>query len=114
VVALDDAGEVAALPALDGLADTVGGETAARLLARVKPGGVVGSVVGEPPGAKERGLVVHAIYTHPDAKRLGDLAEAVARGELRIPVSQRFPLAQAGDAHRLGERGGVGKLLLVP
>jgi NADPH:quinone reductase-like Zn-dependent oxidoreductase len=114
VVAIDDDREVSALPALDALADAVGGGTAARLLAKVKPGGVVGSVLGEPPGAKERGLTVRAFLAHPDPKRLGELAEAVARGELLIPVSRRFPLAEAAEAHQLAERGGVGKVLLMP
>jgi len=114
VVALDDQREVAGLPELDAIADTVGGETTAALLVKVKRGGVVGSVVGEPAGAKERGLTVRAMLTHPDAKRLGELAEAAVRGELRIPISKRFPLAQAREAHRLAERGGVGKVLIVP
>jgi NADPH:quinone reductase-like Zn-dependent oxidoreductase len=114
VVALDDDAAVSALPALDGLADAVGGPTTGRLLPKVRPGGVVGSAVGEPPGAKERGLEVHAMYTHPDAKRLAELAGAVVRGELAIPIARRFPLAQARDAHRLAEGGGVGKVLLVP
>ncbi len=114
VVALDDGREVAALPALDAIADTVGGETTVRLLPKLGPGGVVGSVVGEPPGAKERGITVRALVAHPDARRLGELAEAVARGDLKIPIGRRFPLAQAAEAHRVGERGGAGKVLLVP
>ncbi len=114
VVAVDDAAEVAALPELDALADTVGGEVTARLLPRVKRGGVVGSVVGEPPGARERGLTVRPMMTHPDPRRLAELAEAVARGELSIPIARRFPLAQAAQAQALAERGGAGKLVLVP
>ena len=114
VVALDDDRELAALPELDALADTVGGETAARLVQKVKRGGVVGSVLGEPAGAKERGLVVHAIVAHGDARRLGELAEAMARGELVIPIARRFRLAEAAAAHALAERGGVGKVLLAP
>jgi NADPH:quinone reductase-like Zn-dependent oxidoreductase len=114
VVALDEAGDLAALPPLDAIADTVGGQTTARLLPRVKPGGVVGSVVGEPPGARERGLTVRAMMTHPDPQRLRALAEAVARGELAIPIARRFPLAQAAEAQALAEAGGVGKVLLLP
>jgi len=114
VVAIDSAEEIAALPTLHAIADTVGGESAARLVPKVKPGGVVGSVAGEPRGARERGLVVRPMRTHPDSRRLRELAEAVARGELRIPVSRRFPLAQAGEAQRLAERGGLGKVLLIP
>lgn len=112
VVALDDDRELDAL-SLDALADTVGGEATQRLLGKVKRGGVVGSVVGEPPGARERGLTVRAMFTHPDARRLGELAQAAARGELSIPIGHRLPLADAAEAHRLGEGGGAGKILLL-
>jgi NADPH:quinone reductase-like Zn-dependent oxidoreductase len=113
VVVLDDDADVARLPALDGLADTVGGATAQKLLPKVKPGGKVGSVVGEPAGAKDRGLTVRAILTHSDPRRLGQLAEAVAAGQLAIPIARRFPLAEAAKAQELAEKGGAGKVLLV-
>jgi NADPH:quinone reductase-like Zn-dependent oxidoreductase len=114
VIAIDDERELDALPELDALADTVGGETAARLVQKVKRGGVVGSVVGEPPGARARGVAVHAIVAHGDARRLRELAEAMARRELVVPIARRFPLAEAAAAHALAEGGGVGKVLLVP
>jgi len=114
VVALDDEREISGLPDLDAVADTVGGETIAKLLPKIRKGGSIGSVVGEPPGAKGRDLRVKAMFTHPDSKRLRELAEAVARGELDIPIEKTFPLAQAGEAHRFAEKGGVGKVLLVP
>ncbi|MDB4968897.1 MAG: zinc-binding dehydrogenase family oxidoreductase [Myxococcales bacterium] len=113
VAALDDAAAVDRLPPLDSIADTVGGETAARLIAKVKRGGVVGSVVGEPPGAKERELVVHAMRTHADSKRLAALAQAAAAGELIIPIAARFPLAKAAEAHQMAEKGATGKVLLI-
>ena len=113
VVALDDPAMVDRIPLLDSIADTVGGETVARLLPRVKRGGTIGSVLGEPSGAKERGLVVRAIQTHADSKRLAALAQAVVAGELVIPIGGRFPLSNAREAHRLAERGGTGKVLLT-
>jgi NADPH:quinone reductase-like Zn-dependent oxidoreductase len=86
VVAIDDDGEIAKLPLLDGIADTVGGETIQKLLAKLKPGGKLGSVLGEPAGAKEKGFVVKAFMTRSDPKRLGELARAVpARGGGRRP-----------------------------
>jgi NADPH:quinone reductase-like Zn-dependent oxidoreductase len=114
VVAIDDDGEISRLPQLDAIADTVGGATIEKLLPKVRKGGTIGSVVGEPAGAKARGLEVRAMLAHPDPKRLRELAEAVARGELEIPVEKTFPLAQAGAAQKLAEKGGVGKVLLVP
>jgi hypothetical protein len=49
-VALDDDAELDRLPRLDSIADTVGGETIQKLLSKVKAGGTIGSVLGEPPG----------------------------------------------------------------
>jgi NADPH:quinone reductase-like Zn-dependent oxidoreductase len=113
VVALDDERQVAAMPLLDALADTVGGAATQQLLAKLKPGGRIGSVVGEPEGAKARGFDVHALLTHPDAKRLGELAAAVAAGTLVIPIAKRFPLAEAAGAHELAEKGAGGKVVLT-
>jgi NADPH:quinone reductase-like Zn-dependent oxidoreductase len=114
VVALDDEGEVSRLPELDAVADTVGGETIEKILLKIRKGGAIGSVVGEPAGAKGRDLRVKAMLAHPDSTRLRELAGAVARGELDIPVEKPFPLARASEAQELAEEGGVGKILLVP
>ncbi len=113
VVALDDPSDLERVPVLDAVADTVGGDAIKTVLGKVKPGGRIGSVVGEPPGAKERGLVVRAMLTHPDPKRLAELAQAVADGKLVIPIARRFPLAEARQAHKVAERGADGKVLLV-
>jgi NADPH:quinone reductase-like Zn-dependent oxidoreductase len=113
VVAIDDEGEINKLPVLDAIADTVGGDTIKRLLGRVKPGGTIGSVVGEPAGAKDRGLVVHAFLTHPDPKMLARMAAAVAEGRLLIPIAKRFPLREAGMAMKAAQEGLQGKVLLT-
>ena len=113
VVALDDDAALAQLAPLDRIADTVGGETIARLLPKLKAGGTIGSVVGEPAGAKERGFTVNAFMAHPDSARLAELAEAVAAGKLHIPIGRRLPLAEAATAQTLAEKGGIGKVLLV-
>src|SRR6202161_3213202 len=47
-VATDDDTAIANLAPLDAVADTVGGKTAEKLIARVKPGGVYASVAGTP------------------------------------------------------------------
>ena len=113
VVAIDDDAEVAKLPLLDALADTVGGPTTQKLLGHVKQGGRIGSVVGEPAGAKERGLMVRAFLAHPDSKRLAELGRAVAAGRLVFPIARKFPLAQAAEAQRFAQRGGIGGKVLL-
>jgi NADPH:quinone reductase-like Zn-dependent oxidoreductase len=113
VVALDDDADIARLPTLSGIADTVSGETIQKLYAKLAPGGKIGSVLGEPAGAKEHGFVVKAFMTHSDSRRLGELAQAVADGRLVIPIAKRFPLAEAAAAHAFAEKGVAGKVLLL-
>jgi NADPH:quinone reductase-like Zn-dependent oxidoreductase len=112
VVALDDEAELQRLPRLDAIADTVNGDTLQKLIGKVKPGGTIGSVLGEPAGAKERGLAVRAHLTHPDSRRLAALARSVAEGKLTIPIAKRMPLADIREAHALAERGAGGKIVL--
>jgi len=112
VVALDDEAELRRLPRLDAIADTINGDTLQKLLDKVKPGGTIGSVLGEPAGANERGLAVRAHLTHPDARRLAALARSVAEGKLTIPIAKRMPLADIREAHTLAERGAGGKIVL--
>jgi NADPH:quinone reductase-like Zn-dependent oxidoreductase len=113
VVALEDEVDCRRLPPLDGVADTVGGPTMQKLLERVRSGGTVGTVVGEPAGARERGLEVRHVWAHPDPDRLGSMLRAVAEGALIIPIARRFPLSEIREAHELAERGAGGKVLLL-
>ena len=53
IVATDDEKSMANLPELDAVADTVNGETAEKLIAKVKRGGVFASVLGAPQNAKD-------------------------------------------------------------
>jgi NADPH:quinone reductase-like Zn-dependent oxidoreductase len=112
VVALEDEVDCRRLPTLDGSADTVGGPTTQRLLERVRQGGTVGSVVGDPPGARERGIEVRHVWAHPDPERLASMLRAVAEGTLVIPIAKRFALSEIRQAHDLAERGAGGKVLL--
>lgn len=116
IIALDDDAALEALPQLDGIADTVGGDVIKKLLDldKIKSGGTIGSVLGKPEGAEAKGLKVNAIFTHADPDRLAALARAVAEGELPIPIAARFPFSKAADAHKLAEKGAGGRILLTP
>lgn len=113
VVALDDDADIEKLPLLDSIADAVGGPTLAKLFAKLKSGGTIGSVVGEPVDAKEHGFVVRGLMAHPDATRLSALAQAVADGRLTIPIVKRFPLEEARLAQELAEHHAGGKVILT-
>jgi NADPH:quinone reductase-like Zn-dependent oxidoreductase len=112
--ATDDDTAIANLPPLDAVADAVGGKTAEKLIARVKPGGVYSSVVDVPQNAAQYPSVkvVH-VFSQFDRKTLEFMAEAVRDGKLIIPISQKLPLSEAAKAHALAEKGASGKILLV-
>jgi NADPH:quinone reductase-like Zn-dependent oxidoreductase len=114
LLATDDDGAIANLAPLDAVADTVGGRTAEKLIAKVKPGGVYASVV-EPPqdAAKYPSVKVVHVFSQFDRKTLEFMAEAVRDGKLVIPISQKLPLSEAAEAQATAEKGGSGKILLV-
>jgi NADPH:quinone reductase-like Zn-dependent oxidoreductase len=114
VVATDDDTAVANLAPLDAVADTVGGRTAEKLIAKVKPGGVYASVVEPPQNAtKYPSVKVVHVFSKFDRKTLEFMAEAVRDGKLVIPISQKLPLSDAAGAQAEAEKGAVGKILLV-
>ena len=115
IVATDDDTAIANLPPLDAVADTVGGRTAEKLIAKVKPGGVYATVVEAPQNAAEYPYVkVVTVFSKFDRATLEFMAEAVRDGKLVIPISLKLPLCEAAEAHAAAEKGGVGKILLVP
>ena len=115
VVSLDDDETLSKTTDLDGFADTVGGAVAVKLLKLLRHGGVYASVVGLPREAKEYDIHMEAIQVRPDAARLAQLAEDVARGRFKIPIARVMKLSEIREAHRIGEAGGLGgKLILVP
>ncbi len=115
VIATDDDTAIANLAPLDAVADTVGRTLAEKLIAKVKPGGVYSSVVGAPANAaKYLSVKVVPVFSHFDRGTLQYMAEAVRDGKLVIPIGEKLPLSEAAEAQELAEKGGVGKILLLP
>ena len=114
VVAIDDDRAIESLGELDAIADTVDRDVIPKLLPHLRKDGVLGTVLGKPKAAEGKPIQVNEVFAKPDAKRLRAIAEAVQKGELKIPISGRFPLSRAGEAQNKAEKGAEGKLLLVP
>jgi NADPH:quinone reductase-like Zn-dependent oxidoreductase len=115
VVAIDSEEEIEQLHDLDAIADTVGGTTIQRLLKTIRKGGALGSVLGQPEGADKYDIHVEAITVQPDASRLHQLADDLARGEFSIPIARTMKLQEIQEAHGIFERGGLaGKIVLIP
>jgi NADPH:quinone reductase-like Zn-dependent oxidoreductase len=114
VLAIDDDRAIESLGEVDAIADTVDREVIGKLIPHLRKGGILASVLGRPKAAEGKEIQVNEVYSKPDPTRLREVAEAVAKGELKIPISARLPLSRAGEAQEKAEKGAQGKLLLVP
>ncbi|MEU7103138.1 NADP-dependent oxidoreductase [Streptomyces longwoodensis] len=89
----------------------------AALLTLVKPGGVlVNTTVWMPaPSDEERDVRGIDLFVRSDAGRLAELVASVDRGELRVDVAERVPLAELPALHARAAEGAVhGKVVVVP
>ncbi|MGF0176505.1 NADP-dependent oxidoreductase [Streptomyces sp. Marseille-Q5077] len=104
---------------VDVVLDTLGGETSVRSLSVLRPGGVVVSIL--PVGSDDfyeeaERLGVRALRMLVDSDRadLRAIADLVDKGQLRAEIAGTFPLADAAEAHALGDTGRTtGKLVLT-
>jgi NADPH:quinone reductase-like Zn-dependent oxidoreductase len=114
-VAIDDDSSIAGLPMLDCVADTVGGETAAKLFGRVRNGGNFGYASVLPEGVPKRNptVTVTRVFARPDASKVREFADDIRDGKFVLPISHRLPLRKAAEAHALMQAGGAGKIVLV-
>jgi NADPH:quinone reductase-like Zn-dependent oxidoreductase len=115
VLAIDDDEAIEKFGLVDAIADTVGGETAAKLLARVKPGGSFGytAVLPESASATNPSVKITRVGARPDPSKVREFADDVRDGKFVLPIGRRMPLRDAAEAHVLGEKGSVGKIILL-
>ncbi|MCH5671363.1 NADP-dependent oxidoreductase [Streptomyces gilvus] len=104
---------------VDVVLDTIGGDTSTRSLRVLRPGGIVVSILpvgsGDFHEEAER-LGVRALRMLVDASHSGmeAIAALVEAGKLSATIAGTFPLADAAEAHRLGDTGRTtGKLVLT-
>ena len=115
VLALDDEDAIGRLEQIDGVADTIGGEIAAKLLAKVRQGGQFGyaSVLPDDVIAAFPTVQINRVFARPDAAKLREFADDVREGRFAIPVSARLPLGEVRSAYERLEKGGGGKIVLT-
>jgi NADPH:quinone reductase-like Zn-dependent oxidoreductase len=108
----DDA--IASLGIVDAIADTVGGDAVTKLFAKVKPGGIVATIVTPPPNTTlHPTLQLNRIMASPDTATYTHYAEAIRDGKLKLPIDRLLPLADAAAAQTAAERGGIRKIILT-
>ncbi|MFI8521272.1 NADP-dependent oxidoreductase [Streptomyces sp. NPDC085481] len=104
---------------IDVVLDPLAGDTRARSLDVVRPGGVIVSLLsGAGPDltaqAAERGIRMETLLVEADHAGMNAIAELAASGALRAHVEAVFPLTEASKAHALGETDRTsGKIVLV-
>lgn len=114
-IAIDDDSAIAALALVDAVADTVGGETAAKLFGAVKNGGHFGYASVLPDGVPQRNatVTVTRVFARPDASKVREFADDLRDGKFLLPIGRRMPLRDAGAAQALAQKGGAGKIVLI-
>ena len=114
IVAIDDDSAIAGLTMVDCVADTVGGETAAKVFTKVKGGGSFGYASSVPAELSNLNPTVSVtrVNARPDASKVREFADDVRDGTFALPISRRMPLRDAGEAQKLAQRGGGGKIVL--
>ena len=115
VLAIDDDKAIEKFRLVDAIADTVGGEVAAKLIVKVKQSGSFGYASALPEGAAAQNPTVKItrVGTQPDPSKVREFADDVRDGKFVLPIGLRMPLRDAAEAHGLGEKGGIGKILLL-
>ena len=115
VLAIDDDQAIEKFSLVDAVADTVGGDVAAKLLARVKPGGSFGytAMLPESAAAKNPTVKITRVGALPDPSKVREFADDVRDGKFILPIGRRMPLRDAAEAQVLGEKGGIGKIILL-
>ncbi|MFC8938901.1 NADP-dependent oxidoreductase [Streptomyces griseoincarnatus] len=89
----------------------------ASLVTLVRPGGVVvNTTVWMPaPSDEERDVRGIDLFVRSDADQLAQLVALIDRGELRVDVAERVPLAELPALHARASQGAVhGKVIVVP
>ena len=115
VLAIDDDKAIENFRFVDAIADTVGGDVAAKLIAKVRQGGSFGfaAVLPESVAAKNPTVKITRVRAQPDPSKVREFADDVRDGKFVVPIGRRMPLRDAAEAHALGEKGGAGKILLL-
>lgn len=104
---------------VDMVLDPLSGDTRARSLDVLRPGGVLVSILpgGDPDEAARaaaRGVRVESLLVEADHTGMNAVAELAASGALRAHIEAVFPLAEAAKAHALGETDRTtGKIVLT-
>jgi NADPH:quinone reductase-like Zn-dependent oxidoreductase len=115
VLAVDDDAAIEKFRFVDAIADTIGGDVAAKVIGKIKKGGSFGYTAALPEGVATQNPTVKItrVFAQPDPSKVREFADDVRDGKFVLPIGRRLPLREAAEAHVIGEKGGIGKILLL-
>jgi NADPH:quinone reductase-like Zn-dependent oxidoreductase len=70
-------------------------------------------VLPESAAAKNPTVKITRVGAQPDPSKVREFADDVRDGKFVLPIGRRMPLGDAAEAHVLGEKGGIGKIILL-
>jgi NADPH:quinone reductase-like Zn-dependent oxidoreductase len=95
-----------AVPQVDVVFDTVGGETLARSWGVLKPGGKLVTIAASEEGTADERTRAAFFIVEADRSQLAEVARLIDGGAIRPVVDGVFPLAEAGSAYEHKPRQG--------
>lgn len=102
---------------VDVVFDLVGGETQDRSWGVIREGGILVCTMQEPDRAKAEAHRVRAAPRYmatPNAVQLGEVADLIDAGKIKVVVSETFPLDEVRQAQQRLEQGHIrGKIVLT-
>lgn len=100
---------------VDVVLDTIGGETQERSWRVLKRGGVLASLVGQPPAEQAAAHGVRGFFVRQKAnsEQLATIADLVAKGKVKVNVETVLPLREAGKAQELSKTGHSGGKIVL-
>jgi len=114
-LAIDDDEAIKGFRMVDAIADIVGGDIAANLISKIRPGGSFGytAILPESAASKKPSIKITRVFAKPDPSRVREFADDLRDGKFILPIGRRMQLRDAAEAHVLGQKGGTGKILLL-
>lgn len=100
---------------VDLVLDTVGSKTLDTSLQILRRGGILVTIAGLPSleKAQEHGVQVASFAARVSSELLQTLAQLIEEEQVKVVVTEKFPLSEVRQAHELSERGhGHGRMVL--
>ena len=102
---------------IDLVFDLIAGDTQDRSWAVLREGGIMVSTLAEPDqrkAAEHKARAAPRYMAQPNAAQLGEVADLIDAGKVKVVLSETFPLDHVRAAYQRLQRGGVrGKIVLT-